>query len=440
MPVPTSTTRQPREQARVEAALEEIEGQRSGAMKKTKIQIGQWIDAVVAACCGGGSSGRCRARRRVSRCPASKAACGGLYSTGAGRASGHCATTRPASSMTTRSAQARAKSPSCVATTTVRPCGRKLAQRRRQLAAARRIERRRRLVHQQHRRIDGQRAGDRHALRLAARQLVRQRGGALADAQHRRAARGHGARRRRAAAAARAPAPATRCAARVRCANRWWNWNTMPTRVQTRSRRRAASGDRSPAIAAQGSCVLPEPDGPMSANALARAGRERHAVHDGPSAAAYRRRRAASSVVMPAASRFSRRRARRASGSDSTRYIARAQQPGHDPAADVRGEDRRLLRQLDDGDDRDERAVLEQRDEVVGHRRQRQAERLRAAHEQQRLPVAEAERPRGVELSRRHGLERAAIDLALVGGVVQAEPDAAPATNAGSCTNGARPK
>ena len=38
-----------------------------------------------------------------------------------------------------------------------------------EFAAAHRIERRRRLVHQEHRRIDRERAGDRHALRFAAR-------------------------------------------------------------------------------------------------------------------------------------------------------------------------------------------------------------------------------------------------------------------------------
>ena len=81
-----------------------------------------------------------------------------------------------------------------------------------------------------------------------------------------------------------------------------------------------------------------------------------------------------------------------------------AQQPRQEPAADVRGQDRRLLGQLHDRDHRDERAVLEQRDEVVGHRRQRQLERLGPAHEPQRLPVAEPQRARRLELARRHGL------------------------------------
>ena len=101
----------------------------------------------------------------------------------------------------------------------------------------------------------------------------------------------------------------------------------------------------------------------------------------------------------------------------------RAQRAGHDPAADVRREDLRLLGQLDDGQDRDERGVLEQRDEVVGHRRQRQAKRLRPADEPQHLAFAEAQRARRLELALRHGLERAAVDLALVGGVVQPESE-----------------
>ena len=56
---------------------------------------------------------------------------------------------------------------------------------------------------------------------------------------------------------------------------------------------------------------------------------------------------------------------------------------------------------------RDQRRVLEQRDEVVGHRREREAERLRPAHQRSDLPVAEAERPRRLELPARHRLERA---------------------------------
>ena len=101
----------------------------------------------------------------------------------------------------------------------------------------------------------------------------------------------------------------------------------------------------------------------------------------------------------------------------------RAEGARHHPAADVRREDRRLLRQFDDRDDRDQRAVLEQGDEVIGHRRQRQPERLRPANQQQRLPGGESERPRRFELTGGTACERAAIDLALVRRVVERQPE-----------------
>ena len=61
--------------------------------------------------------------------------------------------------------------------------GGELAQRLAELAAARRIERRGRLVHQQQRRIHGHGPRDRHALRLAAGELARQRVAAVRDAE-----------------------------------------------------------------------------------------------------------------------------------------------------------------------------------------------------------------------------------------------------------------
>ena len=62
-----------------------------------------------------------------------------------------------------------------------------------------------------------------------------------------------------------------------------------------------------------------------------------------------------------------------------------AQGSRDDPAAEIRGEDLRLLGELDDCQHRDERRVLEECHEVVGHRRQRQAERLWSPHEPQDL-------------------------------------------------------
>ena len=41
MPVPISDDAEPSQHAGIESALEQIEGERPGAMKNTKIQIGQ---------------------------------------------------------------------------------------------------------------------------------------------------------------------------------------------------------------------------------------------------------------------------------------------------------------------------------------------------------------------------------------------------------------
>ena len=57
------------------------------------------------------------------------------------------------------------------------------AQQLAELGASLRVERRGRFVHQQDRRIDGQRARDRDPLSLAARQLARQRRGPMFDAK-----------------------------------------------------------------------------------------------------------------------------------------------------------------------------------------------------------------------------------------------------------------
>ena len=52
-----------------------------------------------------------------------------------------------------------------------------------ELAAARGVERRRRLIHQEQRRVDRERARDRHALRFPTRELARQRLLAVLDAE-----------------------------------------------------------------------------------------------------------------------------------------------------------------------------------------------------------------------------------------------------------------
>ena len=103
---------------------------------------------------------------------------------------------------------------SCVAATMVRPPETSPRTVRGQLRAPLGIQRRRRLVEQQQRRLHRQRPGNRHALRLAAGQLVRHGSarGAHAELVEQAARRALGlARVRR---RERGPAPATRCARR----------------------------------------------------------------------------------------------------------------------------------------------------------------------------------------------------------------------------------
>ena len=72
---------------------------------------------------------------------------------------------------------------------------------------------------------------------------------------------------------------------------------------------------------------------------------------------------------------------------------------GHEPAPDVRGEIDVCFVSSTTVITRNERAVFEQRDEIVGHRRQRQAKCLRTADEHERLTLAESKRARRVELA-----------------------------------------
>ena len=171
----------------------------------------------------------------------------------------------------------------------------------------------------------------------------------------------------------------------VRCSNRKWNWNTMPTcwcssrSVAGRRARRARSRRRRSAAVER----LEAGDGAQD-RGLARA-REPHQRDDlaalrGRStprriSRAPRRqlRPCTPSTARHASAAFQRRAAApggRAAATSPGR-AARRERRDH-PAADVGGEDLRLLGQLDDGDHRDQRRVLEQRDEVVGHRRQRE--------------------------------------------------------------------
>src|ERR1041385_9515017 len=63
------------------------------------------------------------------------------------------------------------------------------------------------------------------------------------------------------------------------------------------------------------------------------------------------------------------------------------------------------------------------RAEMVRLRLKREPERLRGAHQHQDLALAQAQRAPRIELAGRNGFERAAVDLALVGGVVETEAE-----------------
>ena len=316
-------------------------------------------------------------------------------------------------------------------------------QQRAELGAALRIERRGRLVHQQQRRIDGERARDGDALRLAARQLARQRRGAMLDAERVAAARGR---------ACRASAGATPCACTgarqtlsiaVRCSNRQWNWNTMPT--LRRSARSVAVGTSTPPASVTPSTTIRPPE--TARGRRSRAGSSSCPSPTGPSARPARRARRRSDTP----SRIARapRRRRSVAHARATASLmrwppstaARAAAPARRAAATSRDTAPRTacpgITQLprlvakicvclvssSDGEHRDERRVLQQRDEVVGHRRERQAERLRPADQRQHLPLAEARACAPPRAGRSRRLERRAVDLALVGGVVQRQAE-----------------
>ena len=149
------------------------------------------------------------------------------------------------------------------------------------LLAQLRIEVRQRLVHQADRRLGDDRAAERDALLLAAREL---RGLALEQRRRGRAGR----RRDRGGARARRPArrrtltPNTMFSRDVRCGNSAYDWNTIEMRrcagatpVTSRSpiKMRPALGVSSPAIM-RSVVDLPQPDGPSRTTSLPDVGRE----------------------------------------------------------------------------------------------------------------------------------------------------------------------
>ena len=110
------------------------------------------------------------------------------------------------------------------------------------------VERAERLVHQQHPRARDQRAGDRHALAHAARQLMRKGLLPALRARPAPAARCGVARRRRGACAPPTSSGSGRCRSTVRHGSSAASWKTKPiSRLQPRGRRRIAeTRDRPP--------------------------------------------------------------------------------------------------------------------------------------------------------------------------------------------------
>src|SRR6185295_5225203 len=93
----------------------------------------------------------------------------------------------------------------------------------------------------------------------------------------------------------------------------------------------------------------------------------------------------------------------------------RAGHAWNQPAAHVDRSDRHPLCQLDHRDRADERRVFEHRDEIVCHRWQREAQRLRDQHEPQDLTGPHAECLGSFGLTAWNREQRSAIDLGLVG-------------------------
>ena len=150
------------------------------------------------------------------------------------------------------------------------------------LRGARGVERARRLVGQQQRGPVGQRAGDRDALALPARQPRGQLTGALQHAEP--VEQLAGPRERVLPRAPPTSAASATFSSAVRCSIRWKNWNTRPT---CRRRRRASAAApspsrRAPAISMLPSSAgsspastcssvdLPQPDGPIRATSSPR--------------------------------------------------------------------------------------------------------------------------------------------------------------------------
>ena len=175
-----------------------------------------------------------------------------------------------------------------------------------------------------------------------------------------------------------------------------------PRRPRRCDRRRTARGRRSRA----GSDVLPDAGRAHQRHELARRDgeRRRRAAPRARRGAGARPRISQDAAVLmasaPSNARFEPARQLRPAAVTSPGTAPR-RAAGHHPAAEVGREDLRLLGQFDDRQHRDERRVLQQRDEVVGHRRAAPAGTPAARARAQHLAFAEAERPRRLELARR---------------------------------------
>ena len=123
------------------------------------------------------------------------------------------------------------------------PAGGELADHLEHLGDELRVERARHLVEQHQLGLHRERAHDRDALLLAAREPVGVLVALVGEAEAARAARARAPRPRRASGRAPRAARASRCAARVMCGKRLYAWKTIPIRRRTRFASTPRRGD-----------------------------------------------------------------------------------------------------------------------------------------------------------------------------------------------------
>ena len=228
------------------------------------------------------------------------------------------------------------------------------------------------------------------------------------------------------------------------CGNRLNDWNTIPMLVRIRFSSTSGAVTSTPPttirpavtgsirLMQRSSVDLPEPDAPIrqitscsdTARSMPRSTSALPKLLRTPSIS-----RAAVAHPCPAnwrrRSRATSQSVNRASGIVISTNSAAAHRYGREVEVG-RLRDVGLAERLHRADDRHQRRVLLQPDEVVQERRDHPPHRLRHDHEPQRLEPREAERAGGSFLARVHRLDACAVDLGDVGRVDEDQRDAAP--------------